>query len=184
MNGCSVEGCVKIGRLRRGYCATHYSRWRVHGDPLALVRKTRVVLSIADLEDRSTKNDGGCWEWNGAINTSGYAWMFFDGRSRIASRVAWTLSKGEIPEGMMVLHRCDNRRCVNPDHLFLGTNAENMADMVSKGRSPRSRAKLSESSVKEMRAVSGLSLEELAERYSVSASTVYQATTRRTWKHI
>jgi hypothetical protein len=82
-----------------------------------------------------------CWEWGGARNTSGYGWFRFgpDRTPTGAHRVAYELSNGPIPDGLAVLHRCDNPPCVNPAHLFLGTNQDNVTDKVNKGRHPNSR---------------------------------------------
>ncbi len=77
---------------------------------------------------------GPCWEWTDSHATEGYGAFYSSvGRER-AHRYAWSLLRGEIPSGMWVLHRCDYRACVNPDHLWLGTHDDNMADMVAKGR--------------------------------------------------
>jgi len=84
--------------------------------------------------------DGECWEWLGALNGDGYGRLFLGGNAKHsvgAHRVSWQFHKGPIPKGLHVLHRCDNRKCVNPSHLWLGTNSENVADRVSKGRSAR-----------------------------------------------
>lgn len=76
----------------------------------------------------------GCWEWTGAT-TWGYGEVNRQGISgRRVHRLAWEFAYGPIPDGLMVLHRCDNRSCVRPDHLFLGTAADNMHDMIAKGR--------------------------------------------------
>lgn len=94
----------------------------------------------------------------------------------MAHRVAWEEIRGPIPEGMCVCHKCDNPRCFNVSHLFLGTKQDNMDDMFAKGRSCRGRkpsAKLSESKVREIRALRGLeSQTKIAKRYGIASGTV------------
>jgi hypothetical protein len=76
----------------------------------------------------------GCWEWQGAVNNIGYG-MIRDGKKmRTTHRVSYEYHTGDIPDDKCVLHTCDNRKCANPDHLWIGTHKENIEDMISKGR--------------------------------------------------
>jgi hypothetical protein len=79
----------------------------------------------------------GCWLWNGAKTYHGYGYVQRGNKPTRAHRISWEIHFGQIPDGLEVAHRCDVRHCVRPDHLFLATHAENIADMVSKGRQSR-----------------------------------------------
>lgn len=133
-----------------------------------------------------------CWNWTACVNGYGYAVLRVKGYSGAqASRTAWRLFNGEIPEGMLVCHRCDNARCVNPEHLFLGTVQDNNRDMYSKGRhifgvtSPKS--KLNDEKVREIRRkyIRGVrGYHRLGREYGVSYDTISKIIKGYTWKHV
>jgi len=77
---------------------------------------------------------GKCWEWTGGCIPDGYGAKRWNGQNDLAHRVSWIISNGSIPDSLLVLHKCDNRKCVRPDHLFLGTKKDNSDDMIAKGR--------------------------------------------------
>ena len=129
----------------------------------------------------------GCWVWTAALGNSGYG-HFWSGTGPIpAHRMSYMLYKGEIGEGLSVLHRCDNRLCVNPDHLFLGTNKENTADMVSKDRQAKGSrlgaAKLNEAQIASIRA-DERSQRKIASEYGVSHTTIGQIKNNQLWRHV
>ena len=139
----------------------------------------------------------GCWDYvgrSGKVRGSslkkggGYGAFLFGGKVVSAHRVSWMLERGQIPAGMNVLHRCDNTRCVRPDHLFLGTQRDNMRDMFKKGRAVRLRgvqhpcSVLTEEQVHEIRAASGRGEgSRLARKFGMTKSAVYNIRRRRTW---
>lgn len=150
-----------------------------------------------DLEARFwkkvTKTDS-CWLWN-ACKVSGYGRISIGTSNKNVSshRVSWTIHFGEIPNHLNVLHKCDVRTCVNPAHLFLGTNDDNMKDMVAKGRQRgvsgerNHLAKLTADDVQKiryLRASLSLSLRKLAREFNVNHRTICHIMMRRTWKHI
>src|SRR3990167_11374075 len=101
------------------------------------------------------KKDKGCWNWNAGLFQNGYGSISINDKTYKVSRVMYELSFGKIPKGMLVCHRCDNKKCINPKHLFLGTHKENMLDMVKKGRQSKGedngRNKLTEKEIKKIR---------------------------------
>ena len=127
-----------------------------------------------------------CIEWSGRRNEKGYG---YTGNGRRAHRVAWEVVNGAIPDGLCVLHRCDNPPCVRVEHLFLGTQRENIADRQAKGRTvnPPSRRKLTDEQVRQIRAEydGGLVTQQaLAERWDVSRGNLSRILNRRSYAHV
>jgi hypothetical protein len=137
----------------------------------------------------------GCWHWKLYRNKQGYGSLSsvpsnWTGESR-ARRISYTIFKGKIPEGLHLLHSCDNKSCCNPDHLRPGTNAENMQDKVDRNKQARGTrqalAVLNEVLVLEIRerySLGGISYAKLAKQYGVSTTAVQQIIERKTWKHV
>lgn|SRR6266850_556922 len=159
----------------------------------------RRIKSIAQrLNERVVKLQGNsCWLWQGFVEKSGYPRISIGlrhGRNLRANRVAWQLKYGKIPEGKLVLHSCDNKRCVRPSHLFLGTHQDNMDDMVKKGRSlkmdetfaRRFPCKLSVEKAKEIRTLhsTGVQQKTLAEKFSVSRALVCAIVHNKVWQEV
>lgn len=143
----------------------------------------------------SKRGPAECWLWSGAINGSGYGMILTrrDGRHFMdrAHRVSFALANGSIPPDGVILHSCDNPPCVNPAHLVLGTQAENLADMRSKGRArivgeKNGMARLTARDVREIRRrrAAGEGVDLLARAFGIAAAYVYQLAERRAWRHI
>lgn len=192
-----------LRRLRRDPCA---------GQALQVLRSRRQQLGVRDvtrahasLEDRFWRyvaTSDGCWEWIGFKNRKGYGKIGLGRRDQgtiLAHRLSWILAHKKrtraIPKGMHVCHRCDNPGCVRPSHLFLGTDADNLADMRAKGRGklpPVLRGEahgfttLTEKQVRAIRTLvkKGLYYRQVAKKFHVSKSTISNIVRRQTWSHL
>lgn len=141
------------------------------------------------LEERSADTPDGCRIWLAGCDANGYGRVKFPGEI-LAHRVAYRAHVGHVPKGMVVRHRCDNKRCVNPDHLQVGTYRDNTQDAFDRGRMPlgskKHGAKLDEVKVRMIRALKdsgGFSQAEIARAFNVSTTTVCLLLQRKIWKH-
>lgn len=159
------------------------------------------------LSDSLRESPSGCWEWQGADNGRGYGVIHLKNwewpqRAPAVHRIAYRLCVGPIPDGLCVLHRCDNPPCVRPDHLFLGTNEDNVADMVAKGRQARGEAvranhdhlrgeavvtaRLTAETVMEVRRaeLGGEPQADIAARLGISTTQVSSIVRGESWSHL
>ena len=183
--------CLKCDKpaTTRHLCAVHYNA------ELKAGRHTEFKpLKGGALIDRFLRkvnmHDGDCWIWEGGLHDSGYGLIQSDvdkTKSLRAHRVSYELFIGDIPDGLVVCHKCDNRRCVNPSHLFVGTRADNNKDKHTKKRhthgEKQPNSKLTAQDVIDIRA-SALSTEELSKHYGVCTNHIRVIKRRLQWTHI
>lgn len=135
-------------------------------------------------ENTMPEPNSGCWIWMKSQSGNGYGSAYKDGRNRNASRVSWEVFNGTVPPNLFVCHKCDTKLCVNPDHLFLGTNYENITDMVKKNKCYNRR--VSDTSIREIRSLGniGESTRTISGKFGISEGHVRKIITLRAAKHV
>jgi hypothetical protein len=197
---CAVEGCSRLVGADGGYgyCSLHYQRYKKYGDPnRADWKKLKGDTPEEKLKYNYKVNEKGCWVWQGSVRKKdGYGSINIgQGKTSLVHRLAYTYWKGEIPEGMFVCHHCDNPPCINPDHLFLGTNQDNMNDKMLKGRAftgfhkgeANGGAKLTNeqvSDIKKLLIEGEFNQSEIAVEFGVSRQSICDINTNKKWSHI
>jgi hypothetical protein len=131
-------------------------------------------------------DENGCWEWTGCVTSTGYGKFGINGSTTPAHRAAYELFVGKVPKWFEVCHHCDNRMCVNPGHLFIGTHFDNMQDCVEKGRLRGGNHKLTEEDVMMVSGLlrAGLKHGQIASRVGVSTTAVWKIYSGNTWRHL
>jgi len=182
-------------------CAASFMAWnkksrfcsqRCHGNSRIIpITKERLMAKVDKSQDPL-----GCWVWRGGKASAGYGHIRSRGTIIQTHRLSWELMNGPIPEGMYVCHRCDNPPCVNPDHLFLGTGADNVNDKMAKGRyrkgapcrgESNNKAKLTTAQVLQIRKEYQprvVIMTHLASRFGVCRDTIRKILNRKLWSHI
>jgi hypothetical protein len=180
---CPVIGCEKGISYGRSTCEMHYMRMRRHGDYFNTQKRTRTI--------EFSVTDNGCFEVTSHIPaTNGYFHVINRGVRNLMHRHIYEECFGEITDGLFVLHRCDNKSCINPEHLELGTHEKNVQDAVDRGRykigSRHPNSKLSEDDVIKIRQMiqDGEQNIVVARMFNVDKDTVSDIKRRKSWKHV
>lgn len=187
-----------VGEIPDGLCICHRCNNPGCVNPNHLFLGTYWERNKRDVkerfEEKFEEDESGCWNWMAYKMPFGHGTFKIDGRMQLAHRVAYQMYVGEIPEGICVCHHCDNPCCVNPNHLFLGTQADNVQDCENKGRdvhrgSPGEKhgmAKLTEEQVRPIRKMwaDGARNVDLAKRFGVSCATISRIVHYQHWKNI
>ena len=127
--------------------------------------------------------ESGCWLWEANTNAKGYGRLRNDGGSTYAHRISYQLHKGDVPNGMMVLHDCDNPSCVNPEHLHLGNNSDNMVEMYQRNRFPNQKLTLDKVKTILSRLKLGVKQKDIAKEFKVHFDTISGISTGKRWQH-
>jgi len=178
LSKCSVDGCGNVQHTR-GYCQKHYLAFLKDGTIPTILKQVR-NLSVEERFFSYVKKTESCWLWTGATNEKGYG-MFYIQKDRKVTRYkshrfSYEHHKGDIPEGMFVCHHCDVKGCVNPEHLFVGTNLENVQDMIAKNLAPERRKQLRRQDVVDAAKMLGLGYKtsQIAREIGLKPTVVYQ----------
>lgn len=190
---CKEPGCDRPVKSR-GYCANHYNYKRLSGE-LAL----KPVQTLRDFFWGRVEITDSCWLWSGGVSGFGYGHVSFRGLQTSAHRLSYRMHCGAVPSGMVVCHKCDNPRCVNPSHLFVGTQKDNIRDMVEKGRmwtqvrpedslgTKNPAAKITEADVLAIRntyATGRVRQKDIAAQYGLDQTVVSCIVLGKSWPHV
>ena len=165
-------------------------RWREKTNPASLREAKRIAARIENFWRKVHRGDE-CWEWIGSRDRKGYGLVSVNGRTERAHRFSWILANGSVPDGLHVLHKCDNSACVKPGHLFLGTNLDNVIDREEKGRGNQPRgernanSRLTASDVVAIRSLRAtLTQVQIAARFGTTQGTVGKILRGEAWRHV
>lgn len=177
---CATEDCNNTIRARGTRCSKCVYNKNYHG-AFTYKRQSREDVFWENIE----KTDS-CWIWKAGKNPDGYGMMFYHGKYKGAHRISWSIHHGDIPDGLCVLHRCDVRNCVNPEHLFLGNHKKNMEDMCRKGRHALGNRKLTDSNVIEIKKLIELGNQNLtiARKFNMDPSTISNIRYGKHWSNL
>ncbi len=175
------------------YCGKHYARWYRGQDVNA---KSRLDRTIEERLWHKVDKSGDCWEWYGSHDEHGYGHINIGkNKKEKTHRLSWEFANGPIPDGLCVLHHCDNPKCVRPDHLFIGTTKDNIQDCIAKGRfvflksrpgELNNHAKFTDGDIRVIRNLyeDGMKPKDIQEFMGVNRSCFHKIVTRKAWAHV
>ncbi len=156
-----------------------------------VIKSAAPTWAVKALEGKVERQDNGCWHFIGYINEHGYGRVTYAGIRMYAHKMSYIAYRGPVPEGTKVLHSCDNPACINPEHLFLGSQQDNVDDMFAKNRdgvtgAKNRHAKLSENDVREIKdkLKAGVTQRSLADRFNVCRQTIGSIADGSNWRHV
>lgn len=187
---CKVEGCQEpVTRRPHQECESHFYRRTTYGN-YHEQRRTRTGASweerLSNWSPEPGPLDTDCWIWQGTLNSDGYATVKYNQKAYKAYRVMWERhNEEEIPPGMNACHRCDQPACVNPAHIFIGTQVDNIMDMVGKSRQRAPRG-LTDSQVRAIRSMvrGGMKQSEVVRMMGLDSSTVSRIVNNKLYKDV
>lgn len=185
---CSIDGCART-HMAKGFCHRHYERWRTHGDAMSM-RYQQLEMPLRFWEKVAITADiNRCWLWEPSADRETYGSFAYRGKMDLAHRVAWMLTHGRTPK-KVVRHTCDNRCCVNPNHLLEGSSKNNSEDMVARHRQSkgedRHNSKLNSIMVRLIRGhvACGKRQVEVAKMFGVTPNVICRVIKGRAWQHV
>ncbi len=182
---CAVEGCEKRSE-KKSLCGKHYKRLRLYGDP-NFVKTCEHGQPAAFIDAAMSANTDECINWPHSFNSNGYGQINICGSPAIVPRVILARSLGRpLSDGELTRHKCDNRKCINPRHIEVGSHLDNVRDMDSRGRRVTVWLKLNEGDVVKIRErlAAGETMQAIARSFSVRPSTIAKIRDGKTWKHV
>ncbi len=186
-NFCCVKDCDRE-HYAKGLCEKHYQRLKNSGSING--RFAREPLEKRFWQKVEKASDDECWLWTGGVGSSGYGVIIDSGKNRSAHRISYEINVGPIPDGLFIMHKCDNRICVNPNHLRTGTQSENIQDAFDKGRkqAPKlsgeqnPKSKLTLEKVRFIKENPQLGHKAIADMFGLSPNAIRGVRIGRTWK--
>lgn len=183
---CTLNGCNGKHKAM-GYCDLHYRRFKESGDPEYWkwpIESDRFWAKV----DKG--RDDECWEWKAGLSMGGYGKYSLKGNTVLAHRMSYVMANGDIPNGLFVCHSCDNRKCVNPNHLWLGSSQDNATDCLNKNRTLKGESngnsKLNNEQVLKIRSLirDGRSISSIARDFNISNPIIANIRDGKNWSHV